>query len=464
MSKKTPHRKRVLIVEDDREHGLMLADELEDAGYTVEVAPTAEEAMTLCEAHPPDAVLSDLQLPGLDGIALLRRLQQAPAPPAVIILTAFGTIPQAVEALKAGADNFLTKPVDFDHLLISVARACEIRDLKHKILQLEAGGKTAPGFRGIYGYSVPMRRLFEKIQLVAKAEGPVIVTGESGVGKELVAKAIHAESERREKSFVPVNCASIPENLLESELFGHAAGAFTGATKARRGLFAEADGGVLFLDEVNELPMGMQAKLLRVLQEGTIREIGSNRETSIDVRVVVATNADLEKEVTDGRFREDLFYRLEMFQLDVPPLRLRGDDVELLIAQFLVSGRQEMGKDVEGISVEAMDMLRKYSFPGNVRELQNAIKRAVAFCAGSEIQPDHLPERIRREAASSRPTAAAPGAPGLLGEGEPIASLEEMKTRYILHALKILGGNKRRTAELLGIGRRTLYRYLGGEE
>lgn len=463
MKMNSGRKRRVLIVEDDEAHGRMLAEELHEGGYEVQVVPSAEEGLRQNQEWSPELILSDLQLPGADGIDLLRQLQEEPLPPAVVILTAFGTIPQAVEALKAGADNFLTKPIDFDHLHIAVDRGCQVRDLKKRLWEFQNHEGSDTSFHGLYGTSAPMRRLIEKIQVVARMDGPIIILGESGVGKELVAKAVHAESGKRSKPFVPVNCASIPENLLESEFFGHTAGAFTGAARHRRGLFAEANGGTLFLDEVNELPLPMQAKLLRALQEGKIREVGSSRETEVDVRVVVATNADLEKEVEEGRFRQDLFYRLEMFQLEVPPLRLRGGDIELLAARFLSQAREEVGREIEGFSAAALDLLRSYPFPGNVREMQNAIKRAAAFCREGIIEPEDLPDRIRKHERSTGDAASGRGGTLLLQDGEALPSLEEMKTRYILHALGVAGGNKRKAAELLGIGRRTLYRYIGND-
>lgn len=446
---------RVLVVEDDPNLRDMLTEEIAEAGFQVKTAASAEAAEEVLPAWSPDLVVADLRLPGKDGIAFLRQQQQENDPPAFLMVTAFGTIPQAVEALKAGADHFLTKPLDLDHLMIAVERAVEMRRLKRTVRRFRewSGEET---FHDLIGSSPAMRSLYQQIRQVARAEGPVVVIGESGVGKELVAKALHAESERRSQPFVPVNCASIPENLLASELFGHLPGAFTGAEKPRKGLFQEADGGVLFLDEITELPLSMQAKLLRVLQEGAIRSLGSDKETTIDTRVLVATNMNLEEEVVAGRFREDLFYRLETFQIDVPPLRSRGEDIELLAARFLSLYAIDQVREVSGFTPEAIALLRRYSFPGNVRELQNIVKRALVFGDSSVIEAGDLPERVRR----AGPAGADVSNSLAWMDDEGFLTLEEMKTRYIHHVLTKVDGNKRRAAEVLGMGRRTLYRYL----
>jgi two-component system, NtrC family, response regulator AtoC len=304
-----------------------------------------------------------------------------------------------------------------------------------------------------------MRLLLYQVQQIARASGPVLITGESGVGKELVAHAIHEQSDRSERLFVAVNCAGIPENLLESELFGHAAGAFTGAQRPRRGLFAEADGGVLFLDEVTELPLTMQAKLLRVLQEQTIRPVGANKEETVDVRVLAASNRELVEEVREKRLRQDLYYRLETFVLHVPALRQREGDLELLAAKFLARYSRELGKEIHSFSPEALRLIRHYPFPGNVRELQNVIKRAAAFSHGETILLEDLPESIKQTGSSPDPLAMH-GIPAHLMNGPAMPTLEEMKARYIKYVLARTKGNKRRAATLLGIGRHTLYAYL----
>ncbi|MGQ9425053.1 sigma-54-dependent transcriptional regulator [Gilvimarinus sp. F26214L] len=449
----------ILLVEDD--HGLrqLIREELTDDGYRVQEAANVEDATKLLERHPPDVIVSDLRLPGANGMELLDRSRQGAFRPAFIAITAFGTVEQAVAALKRGADNFLTKPLNLEHLRLSVARALEHRAMEAEINRYRQVLREGE-FHGLIGKSRPMRLLFERVRLAAQASGPVLLMGESGVGKELVARALHAESPRREKPFLAVNCAGIPPELLESELFGHRAGAFTGAQRARKGLFGEADGGTILLDEIGEMPPAMQSKLLRVLEDGHVRPVGDDRERSVDVRVVAATNRNLEDEIEQGNFRADLFYRLETFTLEVPPLRERADDVDLLTANFIARFGLASGRSVRGISAAALARLRVYPFPGNVRELSNAMERAVAFARGEEIEVADLPERIRKHHASTA-SGVGEGAPDPLNEQEPLP-LREVERRYVRHVLERMQGNKRRTAELLGIGRRTLYRYLEG--
>jgi len=447
----------ILVVEDDSGLRELIREELEEAGYRVAEADCVATARRQLQAHPIALVVSDLRLPGEAGLALLEALDDAPLRPGFIVITAFGTIEQAVDALQRGADDFLTKPLNLDHLCLSVERTLERRALRRQVARyrslLEAGD-----FHGIIGRSAPMRRLFEQIRRVARAAGPVLILGESGTGKELVARAVHAESDRRDGPFIEVNCAGIPPDLLESELFGHAAGAFTGANRARTGLFAAAEGGTLLLDEIGEMSAAMQSKLLRILQDGRVRPVGENREKQFDVRVVAATHRDLEAEIAADRFRADLFYRLETFSLPVPPLRKRGDDVELLAAHLLARHAAIAERPVEGIAPAALARLRAYPFPGNVRELANAIERAVVFCRGRQIELRDLPARIR----GGERTPGSDPLETLLSQ-EELPTLRELERRYVRHVLTQLDGNKRRAAQLLGIGRRTLYRYLEEE-
>jgi len=452
----TTAAEEVLVVEDDRALGQLLEEELTEAGYATAAVRDVEAAWTHIADRPPLLVISDLRLPGDDGMALLQRIKSLPVRPGFIVITAFGTIEQAVQALKRGADDFLTKPLDLEHLRLSVQRVLETRGLRQ---QLERYRQILgqEHLHGIVGRSAPMRELLGNIQRVARAGGAVLIGGESGVGKELVARAIHAESERRDGPFVAINSAALPRELLESELFGHEAGAFTGAQRARAGLLREAHGGTLLLDEIGDMPLEMQAKLLRVLEGGGVRPLGASQEHAVDVRIIAATNRDLEAEVRAGGFRADLFYRLETFALRVPPLRERGDDRELLAAHFLRRHSEALGQPCRGFSRDALAALRAYGFPGNVRELANAVERAATFCRGSEIVPEDLPERIR-----AMTTAAQSGIGLELIDGsEPLPHLQELQRRYVAHVLGRVGGNKRRAAEILGIGRRTLYRYLG---
>jgi DNA-binding NtrC family response regulator len=452
----------VWIVEDDKALGTLLLDEVRDAGLEAFWTATAEEAVQAMEQRLPDLIVCDLKLPGMDGLTFLRKIHDKipDSPPGFLIITAFGTIPRAVEALKAGADDFLTKPLDLEHFMLCLKRILERKRLKEMIHQMR-GLLFSESFHGMYGQSMSMRFLFDQIRKVAKAQGPVLILGESGSGKELVAGAVHKESSRAEGPFLPVNCAGIPEQLLESEFFGHAVGSFTGARKDRQGLFAEAEGGSLLLDEISEMPFFLQAKLLRILQDGKLRRVGENREYQVDVRVLAATHRDIDEEVRQGHFREDLFFRLETFTLRIPPLRERGDDIEFLAARFLQQFAIALDKEINGFSGRALELINQYPFPGNVRELRNAIERAVTFARGSLIQVEHLPERMRNYQPMGEGSSADLNSSAV--KKETLLPLAEIERRYIRHVLDEVGGNKRRAAAILGIGRRTLYRRLGEE-
>ncbi len=447
---------RVLLVEDDDDLARLLAEELSDRGLHVRTAPSAEEAWEILgEGEPVDLVISDLRLPGVGGEVLLAQTVNLPRRPGFIVITAHATVSRAVDCLKAGADDFLTKPLDLEHLHVAVQRALEHRRLVRALERYEEVVGSGD-FHGMVGRSGPMRRLFDQIRVLAHSEGPVLIQGESGTGKELVARAIHDESRRSSRIFLAVNCAGIPESLLESEFFGHEAGAFTGATGARSGLFEEASGGTLFLDEIAEMSPALQAKLLRVLQEGRLRRVGSNREREVDVRVVAATNRELEVERDEGRFRDDLYYRLETFRLRVPPLREREEDLELLSAHFLRKHAARLNKDIRGMAPDAVATLRAHPFPGNVRELENALERAVTFARGEVVERRHLPDRI----ATASPQVAVEAGPLLRPSDSGPPPLEEVERRYVRHVLDLVDGNKSRAAGILGIARRTLYRKL----
>lgn len=451
---------KILIVEDDDGLGRLLLDEVQDAGHDGRWVPTAEKALPMITSWVPDVVVSDLRLPGMDGLDLLRttHARLTDRRPDFLIITAFGTISKAVEALKAGAEDFMTKPLDLEHFVLGVNRILEKRRLRQEVVRIR-NLMGSDNFHGLFGHSRPMMGLFAQIRQLAKSDGPVLILGESGTGKELVARAIHREGPRSEGTFLAVNCAGIPEHLLESEFFGHEAGAFTGAGKSRKGLFAEAQGGTLLLDEISEMPLPLQAKLLRVLQDGKIRPLGGNRETQVDVRILAATHQDLEREVQHGHFRQDLFYRLETFILRIPPLREREEDIDLLANHFLQKFALRSHKAIKGFHTEACEMLQAYPFPGNVRELQNAVERAVTFCSEETVTPVHLPARIRKAFQSGR-TDPVEIVAGLNAAQDSLPTLAAVENDYIRHVLQTVNGNKRKAANILGIGRRTLYRRL----
>ncbi|WP_440997484.1 sigma-54-dependent transcriptional regulator [Arhodomonas sp. SL1] len=447
---------RVLVVEDDAALAGLIVDELAEAGLAAESVASAEAARQRLATGGVDLVVSDLRLPGEDGMGLLERVRASEdgALVAFVAITAFGSIRQAVDALKRGADDFLTKPLDFDHLLVSVEKALAHRRLLRRVSEMEAAAREGSDFHGMIGRSDAMLSLFDVIRRIAAVGASVLITGESGTGKELVARALHAESGRSEGPFVAVNCAGVPADLLESEFFGHVRGAFTGAQRAREGLFRAADGGTLFLDEIGEMPAPLQAKLLRVLEDGRFRPVGAEHEEQVDVRVVAATNADLEAAVADGTFREDLFYRLETFRIEVPPLRERGDDLDLLTARFAARFAGALGRDTPELAPEVVALLARYPFPGNVRELANTMERAVTLSRDGRIRREDLPPRLLRHA--GRDSGEGESGPAIL---RPLAEVEREHVRAVMQAV---GGNKRRAAEILGIGRQTLYRKLEG--
>ncbi len=440
-------RGSVLIVDDDPDLCRLLATFLGGSGFRAKTRGSAEEALEAIERDPPDLVLTDLQMgQGQSGIQLCAQLSQEKPGVSVVVMTAYASVEAAVEAMRAGAEDFVTKPIRLDAL---EARLEKI--LRKRALLKHAAGETSR-FEQLLGQSAPMQRLYVLLEQVAASNASLLVTGESGTGKELVASAVHRRSRRAQGPFLAINCAALPAPLLESELFGHAKGAFTDARESRRGLLAQANGGTLFLDEIGELPLEMQPKLLRALQEKKVRPLGSNEEQPFDARLITATNRDLEQQVSAGRFREDLFFRLNVIHVALPPLRSRGSDVLLLAQHFVEQYAAQLEKRVQGLSSDAAERLLGYGWPGNVRELQNCIERAVTLTAKGELGLDDLPEKIRR----SRPAApfATSTDPGSL------PTLEEVERRYILHVLEAVNGNKTLAATKLGLDRKTLYRKL----
>ncbi len=444
----------ILVVDDDPAHRLMLTTLLSDWGYRVKEADGGLSAVAKVQEEPLDAVIMDVRMPDMDGIEATRRIHHYnPALP-VIVLTAFSSVPSAVEALKAGAYDYLTKPLDFDALRLALDRALEHTHLRteNQELREQLARLRLPE---IIGTSAAMARLVELLALVAPSEATVLITGESGTGKGLVARAIHANSRRSHGPLVEVNCAAIPENLMETELFGHDKGAFTGADKARRGRFAQADGGTIFLDEVGELSLPMQAKLLRVLQDGQIQRVGSDQPVAVDVRILAATNRDLHQMTQEGLFREDLYYRLNVVAVEVPPLRQRKEDIPLLVDHFLRTFAQKNKRTVRGITPRAMDLLLKYDWPGNVRELENVMERAVILLRGEYLTEAELPLHLQRPETPG-PSGPANDAPQEDAVSLPSVTLAEMERRLIERVLEETGGNKSEAARRLGITRRTL--------
>lgn len=441
---------KVLVAEDTKDMRELLLEMLEDAGYEVIAASDGDEAMSHIERADEmiDLIITDVRMPGVKGDRLLSAMRELRAETPVIVITAFGSVEQAVEMVKAGAFQYLTKPFETEDLFRTVEKALEHSAPQREQARLRRESPKAPA--KIIGASRPMLKLFETLAVAARTVSTVLITGESGTGKELVARAIHEMSERKGQ-FVPINCAAIPAELIESELFGHAGGAFTGAKAPRAGLFEAADQGTLFLDEIGEMPMAVQPKLLRALQEGSVRRVGENRERPVNVRLVAATNRDLENDVGSGRFREDLFWRLNVIQLRVPPLRDRLFDIPLLVEHFLAKTAQASGKPSLDVSPEALAILTAYSWPGNVRELENAIERAVAFATGPMLTPEVLPKRVRSSGVAAELIERS---------SEENLTLRELEREYILRTLGRTKGNKKRAAELLGLDRKTLYRKL----
>lgn len=435
-------QQRILIVEDEEKLRRVVQLQLQSAGFDVDQAGSAEEALRL--ADRADLVITDLKLPGIDGLQLIAELRRHNSQTPVIVITAFGSVEKAVEAMKSGAADFVTKPFSLDHLMTIVQKAFEVRDLRDENTKLREELGARYKFDGVIGRSPAMQEIFATITRVAPTRTTVLLAGESGVGKDLIARAIHFHSPRRDKPFVKINCTALPENLMESELFGYEKGAFTGAVASKPGKFEQADTGTVMLDEIGDVPPAIQVKLLRVLQERELERLGSNKTRHVDVRVIAATNTDLRVALENGTFREDLYYRLNVLPLNIPPLRERKSDIPYLADHFVRKVAKEMDRPCS-ISDEAVQRLMAYDWPGNVRELENVIERSIVLCNGSTLQaPD-----IKLDAERAR--SAQSGA--FLPEG---MSLDQYEQSIIREALRRANGNKSQAARLLGITRNAL--------
>ncbi len=438
---------RILIVDDDEVTCNLLEEVLAKEGYEIHKALDGRVAIEKGEGRSYDVVLTDIKMLDVDGMQVLRAYRHKDPETIVIMMTAFGSIETAIGAIKEGAYDYVSKPFKLEEIKLTIHRALEQKRLLRENLQYRQELMTKYKLENIVGRSPQMLQVYKTIGRVSQSRSTILITGESGTGKELVARAIHFNSGRSSGPFVPVDCSSLAETLLESELFGHVRGAFTGAVAAKKGLFEEADGGTCFLDEIGDIGPAVQAKLLRVLQEHEIKKVGGTETTKIDVRIVAATNQDLEELVAEKKFREDLFYRLNVVSLHLPSLRERSEDIPLLADHFLRKYAAENNKPICRISPEAMEVLLHYSWPGNVRELENVLERAGTLCRSNIILPGDLPRRLQVE--------PSPAAPVNLPSRIPLSELEKL---YIQKVLEETGGNKKRAADILGIDRRTLYR------
>lgn len=446
-------KQRLLCVDDDHDQCHLLAAALTRLGYGAEVATSPAEALERVATEVYDAIITDLSMSELDGIALCEQMLSTRPEVPIIVLTGHGSMEAVAGALRAGAFDFLIKPLDTKLLSISVARAIQHANLRAELRRLKQNAVSKPKSRELVGDSAAMRRVHELVARVAASDASVLIYGETGTGKELVARAIHDASARRAGPFVPLNCAAVQASLLESELFGHARGAFTDAKSERQGMFLEASGGTLFLDEIAELPLELQTKLLRVLQERKVRPVGANTEVPFDARILAATHRDLELEVKQQRFREDLYYRINVVSIDLPALRERSTDVLRLASHFLASACARSPKGVLQLSPQFAERLLAYDWPGNVRELENCIERAVALARFDHLTVEDLPDAIRNHRGVSFSLTA--------DEADEVVTLAELSRRYAARAVALMSGNQTRAAQRLGIDRRTLARMLG---
>jgi DNA-binding NtrC family response regulator len=447
------NKRRILVVDDEEPIRKGLTRVISGLGHEVEAAVDAEEALQKALENPPDLVVTDLQLPGRDGLELVSDLKERGIEATLVVLTAHGSIDSAIEATRRGVYDYLVKPVDTERLSTVIMKGLERSAMRQEVLYLRREMARSGRYQKLVGKSPRMLELYRLIDQIASSSASILITGGSGSGKEVVARTIHDLSARSSAPFVAINCAAIPETLLESEMFGHEKGAFTGATASRSGCFEMADKGTLFLDEIAEMPVTLQGKLLRALEERKVRRVGGTREIPIDVRVLAATNASVTERLESGRFREELYFRLNVFTIALPPLHDRIEDIPLLAQTFLEEYAQENGKSIAGFSPEALELLRQYDWPGNVRELRNAVHRAVILCQGIEIQTRDLPPAVRPAVRRSK------------GEGSSLqvtvgTPLSEVEKHLILETLEANGGNKTRTASQLGISAKTLHNKL----
>jgi two-component system response regulator PilR (NtrC family) len=451
---------RILVVDDERSMRELLAIVLRREGYEVLLAENGRSAVEALEREPVDLLISDIKMPDMSGVEVLRAAKQVDQDILGIMITAFASTETAVEAMRLGACDYLSKPFDIDLLKMKVREKIENRQLRRENVLLKRTLGLSHQFANIIGRSEAMLDVFKMIETVSRTNSTILLTGESGTGKGLVAQAIHFHSLRREKPLVSLNCGALPENLLESELFGHMRGAFTGADQNKKGLLEVAERGTVFLDEIAEMSAVMQVKLLRVLQERRFRRVGGLEELVADIRVIAATNQDLTRAVAEGRFREDLFYRINVIPIVLPPLRERREDIALIAEHFLAKYSEQMGKPITAISHQALELLMRYEWPGNIRELENVLERAVALEATPTILPDSLPANIRGDSARP-PSASLPSPDALPAAGFDLeAHVKEIEMGYIAEALKRAGGVQVKAAELLGMSFRSFRYYV----
>jgi two-component system response regulator HydG len=435
-------RGRILVADDEASARSGLATLLRGEGFEVDLAEDGAQALARLQETAPDVLVTDLHMPGLDGLQLLERGREAIPELIVVLVTAFADVDTAIRAMQKGAEHYLTKPIQIDELMVVIERALEKRRLSHEATELRARLKDRLSFDNILGSSPAMQAVFDVIEQVARSKASVLITGESGTGKELAAQAIHQNSPRVKAPFVKLHCAALAETILESELFGHEKGAFTGALGRREGRFKQADGGTLFLDEIGEISPAIQVKLLRFLQERTFERVGGNETVKVDVRIIAATNRDLQAEVAAGKFREDLFYRLNVVNIEMPPLRARPSDLMPLATHFLARFAKENGKDIEGFADDAVERIGAYRWPGNVRELENIMERAVVLCDAPKLTAKHLPAGV--------------GAASKTGVRIPGSTMDEIERHAIISTLEACGGRTAQAAQMLDISVRKI--------